>query len=191
VNTRYEKMLIYTSVGYFTYDFLCMAWYGLLDVTMIIHHTVVAMGMSLALVQGRNASLVVGGMFIAEVSNPPMHVRVMLRHLGLRYSKAYEWCEIWFIMLYTFGRIIVGLYQVHQVCSCESALFLVKFAAVALLAQSIYFTLTMIRMLKNRFDEISNRKIHQIKIRWFEPLNKLELEQLGIAANKKEKTVSL
>ena len=111
-----------------------MAWYGLLDTTMVVHHTVVAMGMSLALLQGTDANLVVGGMMIAEVSNPPMHIRVMLRHLGLRYSKAYEICEIWFLMLYTFGRIIVGVYQVHQVCSCDSALFLVKFAAVALLA---------------------------------------------------------
>ena len=135
-----------------------MAWYGLLDATMVIHHTVVAMGMTLALSQGITANLVVGGMFIAEVSNPPMHIRVMLRHLGLRYSKAYEVCEIWFIMLYTFGRIIVGVYQVHQVCTCGSALFLVKFAAVALLVQSVYFTLTMVRMLKNRFNEIANRK---------------------------------
>lgn len=87
-----------------------MAWYGLLDATMIIHHTVTATGMSSALVQGVSANLVVGGMFIAEVSNPAMHARVMLRHLGMRYTRAYEFMEISFILLYTFGRILMGSY---------------------------------------------------------------------------------
>ena len=110
-----------------------MAYYGLLDTTMILHHTMTATGMSLALITGTSASLVVNGMFIAEVSNPPMHIRVMLRHLGLRYSKFYEICEIWFIMLYTYGRIILGVYIVWEVNMCESALPLIKFAATALL----------------------------------------------------------
>ena len=30
-NTRLEKMLIYTAVGYFIYDFFAMAYYGLVD----------------------------------------------------------------------------------------------------------------------------------------------------------------
>jgi len=34
--------------------------------------------------------------------------------------------------------------------------------------------------LKKRFKEISDRKVHRIKIRWFEPLNKEELAKLGL-----------
>ena len=138
-NTSYERALLVTSIGYFIYDFLCMAWYGLLDATMILHHTVTAVGMSSALVQGVSGNLVVGGMFIAEVSNPAMHVRVMLRHLGLRYSKAYEFMEIQFILLYTFGRILMGSYQVWQVCMCPAADYFQKGAACALMLQSIFF----------------------------------------------------
>lgn len=87
-----------------------MAWYGLLDAAMIMHHGITIIGMSIALAQGVSANLVVGGMFIAEASNPPMHLRVILKHLGLRYSKAYEFFEISFILLYTFGRIFMGVY---------------------------------------------------------------------------------
>ena len=116
VNSQYEKNLIYIAVGYFIYDFLCMAYYGLLDSTMILHHTATATGMTFGLVMGKSANMIIGGMFIAEVSNPPMHFRVMLKHLGLRYSKAYETSEITFIMLYTFGRIVLGCYQVWSVC---------------------------------------------------------------------------
>ena len=102
--------MIYVAVGYFIYDFLCMAYYGLLDLTMVIHHMSTATGMTFGLVVGASANVIVGGMFIAEVSNPAMHFRVMLKHLGLRYSKAYETSEIIFITLYTFGRIILGCY---------------------------------------------------------------------------------
>jgi len=109
-NSQYEKNLLYCSIGYFTYDFIIMAYYGLLDRAMVLHHTVTASGMSVVLIQGMTGNMVVGGMFIAEVSNPAMHVRVMLKLLGLRYSKAYESCEIAMILLYTFGRIILGSY---------------------------------------------------------------------------------
>jgi len=83
--------------------------------------------------------MVVGGMFIAEVSNPPMHVRIMLKHLGLRYSKAYESMEITFILLYSFGRIFLGSYQVWSVQQCEAMGIIPKFASLALMAQSVFF----------------------------------------------------
>jgi hypothetical protein len=44
----------------------------------------------------------------------------------------------------------------------------------------------MIGILKKRFKEITNRKLNKIKARWFEPLNKQELEELGIKAVKDE-----
>ena len=50
VNTPYEKFCIYCAVGYFCYDFICMAWYGLLDAAMILHHSITIIGMSIALV---------------------------------------------------------------------------------------------------------------------------------------------
>ena len=48
----------------------------------------------------------------------------------------------------------------------------------------------MVKMHRNRFNEIAQRKLMKIKIRWFEPLNKLELEKLGIK-DRKEQTISL
>jgi len=38
----------------------------------------------------------------------------------------------------------------------------------------------MISMLNKRFKEMAHRKLHGVKARWFEPLNKVELEKLGI-----------
>lgn len=49
----------------------------------------------------------------------------------------------------------------------------------------------MISILRKRFGEIAQRKVLGIKARWFEPLNKVELEKLGINAKKPEKGISL
>ena len=58
-NTLYEKRLIYTAVGYFLYDFLAMAYYGLLDAAMSFHHWTCIIGMSLPLTYGMSGNYVV------------------------------------------------------------------------------------------------------------------------------------
>ena len=42
----------------------------------------------------------------------------------------------------------------------------------------------MLGILRKRFKEISDRKRLRIKSRWFEPLNREELEKLGINEKK-------
>ena len=190
-NTSYDKNLIYCAVGYFLYDFLAMAYYGLLDKTMTIHHWICIIGMSYPLTYDMSANYIVMGMFVAECSNPAMHVRQILRHYGLRYSRAYESMEISFLLLYIFGRFINGTSLVWLTCRCQENNTIVKFCSVGLLAQSFLFLSQMISMLKKRFSEIAHRKRHGIKARWFEPLNKVELEKLGLNNAKKTNEISL
>lgn len=64
-----------------------------------------------------------------------------------------------------------------------------KLAAVGLFCQSIFFIHQMIGILQKRFKEISDRKLKKIKIQWFVPLNKQELEILGIKPQKNEKHI--
>lgn len=141
INSNYENNLIYVAVGYFMYDFCCMAYYGLLDWAMFFHHILTAVGMSCALVSGNSATLIVFGMFVAELSNPAMHLRTILRHLGLRYSKIYEAFEIGFIMLYCYARLFVGAFLVWKTCNCENLLMFQKITAVFLLLQSLHFVI--------------------------------------------------
>jgi hypothetical protein len=117
-NNNLEKIMIYIAVGYFFYDLLAMTYYGLLDWAMFLHHNFTAFGMLLSLCSGSSACLIVLGMFVAEVSNPPMHIRVILKHIGLRYTKAYETCEISFIMLYCYSRIFCGSWMTWRACNC-------------------------------------------------------------------------
>lgn len=138
-NTLYETRLLYTAIGYFLYDFLAMAYYGLLDMTMTFHHWVCIIGMVLPLYYNVSANYVVMGMFISEASNPFMHVRVILRQYGLRYTKAYELMEILFLIFYIFGRLMLGTSLVFSNCLCDQNMIIIKFCSLALWVQSIFF----------------------------------------------------
>lgn len=115
------------------YDFTAMAYYGMLDFAMSFHHWTCIIGMSLPLTYGLSGNYIVLGMYIAEISNPFMHVRCVLRSYGLRYTKSYELMEILFMMLYIYGRLIIGPYIVWSTVTCESNHFIVRLASVGLL----------------------------------------------------------
>ena len=157
---------------------------------MTIHHWICIIGMSYPLTYGISANYIVMGMFVAECSNPAMHIRQILRHYGLRYTKAYESCEIMFLCLYVFGRILNGTSLVWNTCICQENKYPVKICSLGLIIQSFLFVGQMVGMLRKRFAEMAKRKLHGVKARWFEPLNKEEMTKLGLD-EKKEKGISL
>ena len=132
-NSDYAKRLIYFSVGYFQYDFWAMVYYGLIDSAMTMHHWACIIGMSLPLTYGMSANYIVMGMFVAEGSNAPMHIRSILRTFGFRFTKLYEFMDISFMTIYIFFRIFLGIRLTYQQCACEHNHFVTKVAAVGLI----------------------------------------------------------
>lgn len=96
-NTRFEEQLMAISGGYFTYDLVAMIYLRICDRSMFIHHTLCISGLISGLVTGFAGEILVCSLFLTEISNPPMHLRVIFKHLGLRYTKAYESAEIIYI----------------------------------------------------------------------------------------------
>lgn len=180
-NIDFEVNLFLMSSGYFIYDFLAMAYYGLLDIPMTIHHGVVVLGEIMTIYRGTSASLSLAAMFIAEISNPAMHIRVILKHVGLRYTKIYELFELIFIFLYVFVRLLLGFYIVWEMIQCSSLDLTVRVSAVVILIQTIFFALKMKSIVQKRYNEISCRYSKGINMRWFyPPLTDNELKVLGI-----------
>ena len=93
-NTRFETIIINFTNGYFAYDFVAMAYLGILDRSMTIHHSICIGGLTAGLISGKSAEVLVGALFLTEISNPSMHIRNILRLLGFRYTKAYETAEV-------------------------------------------------------------------------------------------------
>lgn len=99
-NSKFEEQLLMFSVGYFTYDMVAMAYFRILDKSMFIHHNICIIGMLMGLVNGYSGDVLIAALFVSEVSNPAMHVRMVLKHLGLRYSKSYETAELIYMSKY-------------------------------------------------------------------------------------------
>ena len=127
-----EYFILALSGGYFAYDFLSMAWFKLLDFDMALHHLLCIAGILVVLGQNMGAGFVVQGLFVAEVSNPAMHMRIMLRNLGKRYTRAYEVAEYAYFMSFFFGRMIIGHPVVYATVTCPNVSFLPKFVSVGI-----------------------------------------------------------
>ncbi|TNV77300.1 hypothetical protein FGO68_gene3054 [Halteria grandinella] len=91
-NTQFEEQLLIISNGYFFYDLFAMIYLGICDRSMFIHHFICLSGVNFGLFTRYAGNVLLSSTFVAEVSNPPMHFRVILKHLGLRYTLAYSAC---------------------------------------------------------------------------------------------------
>ena len=69
---------------------------------LIIHHTLCVLGFGSALLYNYGGIDSIGGLFVAEVSNFPMHLRVIFRNFGLRYTKSYEYSENCYLSTFYF-----------------------------------------------------------------------------------------
>ncbi len=128
------------------------------------------------LLEGHDAVHVVAGLFVAEVSNPAMHVRVMLRNLGKRYTKAYEVAEYTYFVMFFFGRVLMGHPVVWNTVTCGSMNMLAKIVSLGVLAQSYQFLWRMYFIARARIAETRERARRKIQIKWFEPMSQTQLD---------------
>lgn len=77
-----------------------MAYFRMLDFDMTIHHFMCIFGMGGTLMSGNTAFSPISGLFVTEISNPIMHARMVLKHLGKRYTKSYELAELSYICMF-------------------------------------------------------------------------------------------
>ena len=95
-----------------------MYFENILDFAMSIHHPLAIYGLYIPLYENVSGNFAMIAIFISEISNPPMHLRHMLRMRGKRYTLAYEICEIMFIFLYIYGRLVTGIPIIIKTISC-------------------------------------------------------------------------
>jgi hypothetical protein len=133
LNTSYQRNVMIFSVSYFTYDLLAMFFEGLLDKAMVIHHPLCMFGFGLPLYENISGNYAMMALFSSEISNPPMQVRHMMRLTGRRYTKAYEFAEICFILLYFFGRIVIAVPIAYSNLVCPINHLIFKFTCIGLM----------------------------------------------------------
>ena len=135
--------MLVLSGGYFTYDTLAMAWFRLLDIDMTFHHLLCITGMLISLGENVGTGYIVFGLFVGEVSCPAEHIRIMLRNMGKRYTRAYEVAEYTYFILYFFGRVVIGPPVVYASVTCHALSKFSQFISLAICAQSYLILYSM------------------------------------------------
>ena len=107
-NSIFQRRMMCFTLSYFCYDFVAMYFENLLDKTMTIHHSLCMLLIFVALYENLGGNIALSTFFAAEISNPSMHTKHMLRIIGLRYTKAYEFAELSFLIIYIYGRMYLG-----------------------------------------------------------------------------------
>ena len=74
------------------------------------------------------------GLFVSEVSNPAMHIRIMLRNLGKRYTRAYEVAEYTYFISFFIGRVIIGHPVIYISLMCLALSKFTKFVSLGICA---------------------------------------------------------
>lgn len=150
---------------------------------MTIHHILCAVALADNIVSGRSGSVIMAAMFVGEVSNPAMHLAYVANHLGLRHTLFFEMMEMFFMLSYMSGRLVLGTYIFYQTCLCKSASFLIKFSGFGMELQSFYMMSFMVGVLKRRFTVIAARAEKHVSLRIFQPLSAPELLKIGLDPN--------
>lgn len=187
INSVYQRNVMIFSVSYFAYDLIAMAAEGILDGAMILHHPLCIFGFTLPLYENISGNYAMMALFSSEISNPPMHLRHIMRLTGRRYTKAYELSEITFILLYFFGRIVIAIPIAYSNLVCPVNHMIFKLTCVGLMSQSLYFAMQMIQVLRRRYSEILQRKEMGIKLNWFRVPSSVIIEKLKNATTNSKK----
>ena len=74
-NNFFEDFVVANTCGYFLYDLVVMAYFGLLDKTMFVHHWICIFGFGMSLWIGISSHYTICGLFIADLRTPLHHRR--------------------------------------------------------------------------------------------------------------------
>jgi len=163
--TPIQHMILLTSAAYFTYDFAACVYYGLSDMALVLHHTLCIMGI-LSCEMTNNGTTAIILLFLAEVSNFPMHSRVILRQLKMRYTKLYELADCLYLIAYIIARGVFMTRLAFTALPVAETPITPRVALFGIWAQSIYFINEMRSILKTKVKQYKERSQKGISLNW-------------------------
>jgi len=162
-----QHIIMLTSCAYFTYDCIACAYCGHIDMGLVLHHVMCLLGM-VSCEYYDNATTGLIGLCFAEISNFPMHFRVILRIFDMRYTKTYELAEILYILSYAVARGIGSTWLVIAAVPVSSTPIFIRLTCMGLWMQSLYFIYEMYGILKRKFRHFKEMHQKKISYNWFD-----------------------
>jgi len=167
-----QHIIMLTSCAYFLYDFFACAYYGLLDTGLVLHHVMCLLGIGSSELMN-NATTALFGLFFAEMSNFPMHFRVLLRTFKMRYTKSYELAEILYIGSYIMARGVGITYLSLTAIPVSETPLIIRLSCLGLWMQSLYFIYEMHSILVRKIKNYKERCVKDVSYNWFDDNKRL------------------
>ena len=124
-NTPIQSFTNMFALSYSVYDVIACVYFGISDTGFLLHHLFCWAAFGTVAFSGWGGIASMGGFVVAEISNFPMHIRTILKNYSLRYTLAYELCEILYI-----GTFLSFICSFVRLCQGD---FLPVFCTVSLL----------------------------------------------------------
>ena len=140
------------------------------DAFIMLHHGMVLAGVYTVLIYDIAAMDMILGFFVAEWSNPSMHIKEMLKTMNLTTTKFFVWNEITFYVLYLIWRNPIGIPVCLSIIASSTSPLLGRVMVAGILLQSMKWSWTIQRILRKRISQIKERKAKGIELAWFTPL---------------------
>ena len=157
INDKLQRQCIALSVSYFLYDTISMWLEKTIDKFIVIHHFFSILGLFIPYIENQNCIYSMIGIFVTELSNPPMYAKNFIKMFGLRYTRIYEVAEFSFLTVYFIGRGILSWSYVYRSVTCQSNHWIFKLTCFGLFFQSLNMLYKMRMNWFRRFDEMTKR----------------------------------
>ncbi|CDW86390.1 transmembrane protein 56 [Stylonychia lemnae] len=179
-NNTYELMMLANTSSYLVMDGIFMWTEGFLDGGNLMHHVFGIMGYYAIAYFQHDYTHMALHMVPAEFSNVPMHMREILKRMGMRYTWSYYINDFAYYLTYFMcrGFWIPSVYYFIFTCKSSNPVTLVIYPLHVIM--SWYFCSFIPAMAQQRIDEINKINQAQIEIPWIEPANSKKLESIGV-----------
>lgn len=168
-NSLFQNYFLSYTIGYFIYDLICCILLDIYDKEVILHHLFCILGFYIQLAVDFSGMAAVRFFIVSEITNPIMHIRIILRTYGLKLTKLYLCLELMYIIIYMIARGIFAPILVYKALFyCPNKIFVYKGCAIFILLLSFSNIKKMIAILKFRYSEMCERNRKNIQFYWFE-----------------------
>nr|CAD1822822.1 unnamed protein product [Ananas comosus var. bracteatus] len=137
------------SLSYLIYDLICCMFGHHFNFDNFVHHTVSIVGIGAGLAYEMCGSEMVAAMWITEISSPFLHMRELLKELGIRDTDLNLAVDILFAVIFSLARMVVGPYLTYVTLSANYPL-LIKAMALGLQLVSAFWFYKILRMVRHK-----------------------------------------
>ncbi|KAM3329945.1 hypothetical protein ACQJBY_026772 [Aegilops geniculata] len=137
------------TLSYMIYDGACCHLSGDARLDNALHHLISIVGLAAGLAYQRCGTELVACLLVTEISSPLLHLREMLKELGVKDTDLNLLVDILFAVTFSVARMVCGTYVTYRTVTADNPI-LIKTMATSLLLVSAYWFLRILRMVRHK-----------------------------------------